>query len=74
MQDFIDIIVLDEGFGFVVMWLTEVSGLAAVDFGGTSTIAPGVIGMTNGVAVKVLSKEGSRVRARSPWDLPPKLD
>ena len=46
----------------------------AVEFGGTSTVAPGLSGMTNGVAVKVLNMDGSRVRARSPWDPLPKSD
>ena len=45
----------------------------AVEFGEISTVAPGLSGMTNGVDVKVLGTDGSRVRARSPWDPPPKL-
>ena len=45
-----------------------------VEFGGTSTVAPGLSGMMNRVVIKVLSTDGSRVRAKSPWDPPPKLD
>ena len=47
---------------------------AAVDFGGTLNVAPGLSRMTNGVVVKVLSTDGSRVSARNPCDPPPKLD
>ena len=51
----------------LVMW-------AAVEFGGILTVVPGLSGMTNGVSVKVVSTDSSRVRARSSWDPPPKLD
>ena len=45
-----------------------------VDFGGTATLAPGLTGMTNEIAVRVFGTTVSRMIVSKSWASTPKLD